>query len=363
MPQLQLDSKQYSIDELDKKYAQFFAPSLEISVDGSVIPAEIGISRLEVETTVEAVADTFSFRITNAFDLQKSDFLWLDTFTLGKSIDIQLGYSNKLTPVFSGYITSVVADFAESETPGLIVRGMDLTYLMLKGSKSRTWNNKKYSDIVKEIAGNHGATAHVDATTTSFPAVSQNRASDYMYIQHLAQLVNYDFFIVGKNVYFRKPLTETSPVVTLEYGRTLRSLFIDANLAEQLTEVRVRGWDDKELKVVEGKSGTIQKLGKNAKTGKDLLAVQGDYVEYIYTNVSSQEEAKNMAEAYLNRRSMKLLSGSGESVGLPEIRAGRYIALSGLGQKYDQPYFITGATHLLTDDGYVTRFQIGGNAI
>ncbi|OXM85042.1 phage late control D family protein [Paenibacillus rigui] len=363
MAQLQLDTGQYTIDQLEKKYSQFFAPAFEITVDGKALPQEIGISRLEVETTVEPVADTFSFRITNAFDLQSGDFQWMDTFVLGKSIDIQFGYANKLTPVFSGYITSVVADFAESETPALIIRGMDLTYLMLKGSKSKTWNNKKYSDVVQEIAQSHGATAHVDATTTSFPALSQNKANDYMYIQHLAQLVNYDFFIVGKHLYFRKPLTQTTPVITLEYGRTLRSLFIDANLAEQITEVSVRGWDDKKLEVVEGKSGSIQKLGSNSKTGKDLLSAQGTYTEYIYTNVSSQEEAKNMADAYLNRRSMKLLNGNGESVGLPEIRAGRYIALSGLGSKYDQPYFVTGATHLLTDDGYVTRFQIGGNAI
>ncbi|WP_166240043.1 phage late control D family protein [Paenibacillus turpanensis] len=364
MAKLELDTSQYTLDQLKQKYADFMAPALEVKIAGTALPQGIGISHIEVETTIEPVADTFTFRVANAFDLQTKQFRWLNVFTLGASIELQFGYGSKLTPIFSGYITSVVTEFAESETPALTVRGMDLTYLMLKGSKSRTWNNKKYSEIVEEIARSHGATPHVDATTTNYPTVSQNRINDFMYLQYLAKTVNYDFFIVGKHLYFRKPFTQMSPVITLEYGQTLKSLYMDANLAEQITDVSVRSWDDKKQELIEGKSGVIKKLGTNSKTGKDLLSAEsGTYTEYIYTNTATMEEAQSMADAYLNRRAMKLLHGVGESVGLPEIRAGRYIELSGLGQTFDQPYYVTGATHQWSDDGYITRFQIGGNAI
>jgi len=360
---LELDTASFTYDDLAKKYKDFYAPFYLITVDGAKIADTIAIDQLRVETSIDGTADSFSLRIADAYDITKNDFQYLSTFSLGKAIDISLGYVDKFTPVFSGHITSVVVDFPEDGAPGLIIRGMDISYLMMKGTKSRSWNKKKYSDIVEEIAKTYGFKTNVDATTTVFESLSQSQINDYHYIQNLANLVNYDFFIVGKNLYFRKPLTAMTPVVTLEMGKTIRSLMIDMNLAEQITGVTVRAWDNKELKVIEGKSATIAKLGSNSKTGKDILASKGEFVEHMYTNIASQEEAKSYASAILNRRAMKLISGTGECIGIPEIRAGRYLKLSGVGKVHDQPYYITGATHILDDEGYTTRFQLGGNAV
>ncbi len=83
----------------------------------------------------------------------------------------------------------------------------------------------------------------------------------------------------------------------------------------------------------------------------------------MYTNIDSQDEAKTHAEALLNKRSMKLISGQGECIGIPEIRAGRYIKLSGIGSKLSQPYYIVSTLHIVDETGYVTRFQVGGNAV
>lgn len=363
MATLSLESSTFTYDDLAKKYKEFFAPGYLITVDGTKISDNIAISTLRVETSIDGTADSFAFRVTNAYDVTKSDFQWLSDFTLGKPIDISLGYVDKFTPVFTGFITSVVVDFPEDGAPGIIVRGMDLSFLMMKGTKSRSWNKKKYSDIVQEIAKTYGAQVHVDATTTEYPTISQSQINDYHFIQNMANLVNYDFFVVGKHLYFRKPLTEMTPVMTLEMGKTLRSLSIDMNLAEQITGVKVRAWDNKELKVIEGESAAITKLGGNSKTGKDILAAKGDFLEHVYTNVTSVEEAKTYATALLGRHAMKLVSGTGECIGIPEIRAGRYIKLDGVGQKFNHPYYITGATHLMNDEGYTTRFQLGGNAV
>ncbi|WP_240418008.1 phage late control D family protein [Paenibacillus periandrae] len=364
MAELKLDSGEFTTDQLGKKYRDFFSPAFEILVNGSKIADDIAISILKVESSLEGTADSFFFQITNAFDLEQREFSWLnDVFVLGKAVEIKLGYVDKLTTVFQGYITSVTADFSDDTTPNLLVRGMDMSYLMMKGSKSKSWTQKKYSDIAKEIAGTYGIKTQVDDTTTMYNTVSQNQIDDYHFIQYLADLVHYDFFIVGKTMYFRKPLTEMTPVVELQWGTTLLSLSIDMNLADQITEVTVRGWDNKKLEVVEATATTVTKLGSNSKTGKDILKAQGTYKEHVYTNIDSQDEAKTHAEALLNKRSMKLINGHGECMGIPEIRAGRYIKLSGIGSKLSQPYYIISTLHIVDDSGYVTRFQVGGNAV
>lgn len=363
MADLKLETNSMSFSELEKKYKQFFAPAAEIKVNGSKIADKIAIASVHVETTVEATADSFTIRVAKAYNWADSKWEWLDVFAIGSPIDISLGYVDKFTPVFSGYITSVTAEFQDDQGATLIVRGMDLSFFMMKGTRMQTWNQKKYSDVVKEIASRHKATPHVDDTPDTLPVISQNMMDDFHFVQHLARLINYDFFVVGKHLYFRKPLTQTTPVVTLKWGMELRSLSIEANLADQLTGVKVRFWDDKELKVVVAEASKIDKLGGNSKTGKDLLAALGTYEETIYMNVSSESEAKSYAEAYLNHRAMKLITGNGECIGIPEIRAGRYLKIDGAGEKYNQPYYVTGAEHLLDGDGYVTRFRLGGNAI
>lgn len=364
MAQLQLETNTFGFGDLEKKYGSFFAPIAEITVKGKKTSDSIAIASVRVNTSIDEKADSFTIRISNAFDWKTSEWLYKDEFVIGSQIDIRLGYVDKFAPVFSGYITAVTADFQEADGASLIVSGMDLSFFMMKGTRMQTWNEKKYSDVVQEIASRHKATAHIDSTNDKLPTISQNMMDDFHFVQHLARLVNYDFFVVGKHLYFRKPLTQTSPVVTLAWGKELRSLSIEHNLAEQLTGVKIRFWDEQEQKVVLSEAGPINKLGGNSKTGKDvLLNIGNDYTETLYMNASSASEAKNMADAYLNHRSMKFVSGTGECIGIPEIRAGRYLKISGAGDSYNQPYYITEASHILDGDGYVTRFRLGGNAI
>lgn len=363
MAQLQLESNSFSFADLEKKYGNFFAPAAEISVNGSKLSDKIAIASVRVDTTIDSTADSFTIRVTNAFDWKTSEWLWKNVFVIGNPIDIQLGYVDKFAPVFSGYITAITAEFQDSEGATLIVSGMDLSFFMMKGTRMQTWNEKKYSEVVQEIASRHKATPHIDATPDKLPTISQNMMDDFHFVQHLARLMNYDFFVVGKHLYFRKPLTQTTPVVTLAWGKELRSLSIEHNLSEQLTGVKIRFWDDKEQKVVLNEAGTIAKLGGNSKTGKDVLAKIGDYTETLYMNASSASEAKNYADAYINHRSMKLVTGTGECNGIPEIRAGRYLKLTGAGASYNQPYYVTAASHILDGEGYVTRFRLGGNAV
>lgn len=363
MATLKLETDSFTYGELSNKYGSFFAPTAAITVNGSKLSDKIALASVSVHTTVEDHADSFSIRVSNAFDWKSSEWLWQDVFVLGAPIDISFGYVDKLTAVFNGYITSVTAEFQDSDGATLLVSGMDLSFFMMKGKRMQTWNEKKYSDIVSEIAQRHKATPNIDATEDVLPTVSQNMMDDFQFVQQLARLVNYDFFVVGKQLYFRKPLTQTTPVVTLAWGKEIRSLSIEHNLAEQLSGVKVRYWDDKEQKVVVSEAGAITKLGGNSRTGKDVLAKIGDFTETIYLNASASAQAKHVADAMLNRRAMQLVSGTGECLGIPELRAGRYLKISGAGKTYNQPYYVTAASHVLDEEGYATRFRLGGNAI
>jgi phage protein D len=363
---IKFDTTAYTFNALASKYNHFFAPAFEIKVDGQNLTLQsVPVSSLRVETTTEPKSDSFQFRIENAYDPMKREFKWIGSIIdVGKTITIKLGYKDKLEEVFDGYITGLSMDYPNEGQPSVTVRGMDRSMFLMRSVKSRVWHNKKVSDVVKEIGGLHSLSLKVDDTGTPKPTIEQMRTSDFLFLKQLAKDVHHDFFIVGQKLYFRKQNPSASPIVTLSYGQNLASFSCDVDISAQISKVVVRGLDPKTRAAIEGTSSTIGKIGSNSKTGKDIIsALSSNAVENVYSVVNSQAEAQALANAMLNERAMGLVTGEGECVGIPEMRAGRFVKLAGLGPRFNQPFSMSGVTHNFDNNGYFTTFKVEGNAI
>ncbi|MCG9968449.1 hypothetical protein L9W92_10335 [Pelotomaculum terephthalicicum JT] len=364
MGDVSLNNNSYGFDELAGKYRDFYAPYFKVRVEGEDLVGQgVGINSVKVDTSVEK-ADSFSFTVINAYNAVNRDFDWLDQyFSAGKNIEITMGYADKLETVFIGLITSVKIDFPPDGNPTITVGGMDATFKMMRGVKSRSWMNKKHSEVVSAIAGEYALKTSVDTTSVVYDIVEQSRATDYQFLSWMARENNYEFFVAGKTAYFRKPHQDKTPVITLELGKNLHNLSVEIDIVDQIAKVDVRGYDEKKKEEIAGVSGSVNKLGNGAKTGPAILSeICPNAKDYIYTNVTSKADADEKATAVLNERAMQLVSGSGESIGLPEIRAGKYIKVAGAGSKLNQVYYLKSATHTVDDSGYFTAFTIGGNA-
>lgn len=370
MSELTLSTDSHTFEKLRQKYSNFHSPVLEILIGGKKLISELGIAvtKTTINSSLDGKADTFSFSVTNAFDPAEWEFRWVDDYLVpGKEIEIQLGYGSELSSLFFGHITAI--SFSCEDNPTITVKGMDKSFLLMVDNKSTTWNEKKYSDIVKELGQKYGLSTHVDETVQTIQTITKTGAqTDFQFLNHLARICNYDFFIVGKHLYFRKPLTNMTPVLTLVWGVSLRSFSLDVNIASQATSFTVTTIEKNKtvLQLAKATSTDIDKLGTSSKTSADLLRSIGEYFDKYESTQKrdSPEEMKAVAKARLNKLAMNLLDGSCEAIGLPEIRAGRYIVLEGMGKKLSQPYYITSVTHSIdVASGYVTTFHVKGNTI
>jgi hypothetical protein len=52
-----------------------------------------------------------------------------------------------------------------------------------------------------------------------------------------------------------------------------------------------------------------------------------------------------------------LVTGSGSSVGLPALRAGKTVTIAGLGARFDGTWRLTQTMHAIGSGGYTTTFQ------
>jgi len=366
MTKVTLGTEKVTFDELEKKYHHFLGPSYILDIGGTnAVKRGMAISNLTVETTATQEADVVTFSIVNAYDPVNRKFDWFDDLlVLGKEIEVHVGYVDKLRPIFYGYITAINVTFERDGSPEIQVTGMDMSFRFMRGRTVKSWANRKITDIVKDIAQSHGVTdLKVTPTDKTFTVLMRKPQNDYQFLHDLAQSINYEFFIVGKTLYFRPKNTDKTPLTTLQWGKHLMNVSIEQNLSEQVTSVSVRGWDAKQQQTVLVTSREVDRIGTNTRTGIDLLKRIGDFEEVLYLNVDDRQEAYNLAKAALNERALRLVTGEASCVGIPEIRAGRYIRLDGLGKNMNQIYYISKATHRIDESGYETSFTFQGNAV
>ncbi len=364
MADISLPTSSVDYTSLSSTYNDFAAPVFKISCSGqSYTPATLSLRQLTVHTTVEPLAEYASFQIQEAFDPQTKEFIVPDGMTLGGTIDIELGYGTELKAVFTGYITSIGYEAREDEAAYVTIGCMDMTVLMMKTYGEKAWQKKKYSDVAREIASSYAGSLTVDATSETIENIAQYRQDDYHFLQELAFRSNRELLIVGKSVYFRKAAASTTPYLKLGWGAGLIALRLEHNIASQWSGIKVQSWDPLNRELLSSSTPTVVKIGDGTQTGSALIGALGTYEAYHDLDGETVQDVQNAADSLMQARSMELVSGSGECVGIPELRAGVYVAFTGLGTPVGRTCYLTGAIHVLDEQGYTIQFEVKGNAI
>ena len=74
--------------------------------------------------------------------------------------------------------------------------------------------------------------------------------------------------------------------------------------------------------------------------------------------MTSQEEAKKLAISLLAERAYEFITGSGQVIGLPDLRPGDNVFLKNLGKRFSGEYYVKKVEHSLGNNGYTTNFDV-----
>jgi phage protein D len=142
-------------------------------------------------------------------------------------------------------------------------------------------------------------------------------------------------------------------IYELTYGRSLIEFQPTLNLATQVGEVRV----------VSHHQENKEKITYTAKRKPIMINGQTRFAkalkrqEVVNKPVESKEEARQLATETLQRITRETITGTGSTVGLPDLRAGHMLKISGLDDLFTGLYFVTATTHTISDGGYTTQFE------
>jgi uncharacterized protein len=358
---------------LARKYGDFYAPSFVVKLgrDDLMRDLLVAVSQVEVEMVLGA-ASRFSFTLTDCYSHKLHEFQTggggdlLGRLAFGAEVEVYLGYGDDRSRRLAvrGTITEISTDFPDGGSPELAVAGYDHGFALTLGKSSRTWSKARDSDAAHEIASFNNLPAVIETTKEQHAQIEQNQESDWEFLKKLADRNHFELYVdEDRTLHFAQPNDKASAVVELVYGAGLLSFKPEANLAGQISQVEVYGWDQKNKKAIVGRASAGEESGLSGKSaGQRLNGFVRDPSKRptlrLRQPVFSQAEADKRAKAALNEKAKQFLTGEGETIGLPEIRPDRNVALKNLGVSFSKTYYLQQATHKIDASGYRTRFKV-----
>lgn len=320
-------------------------PSFAVKLNGSALLAEM--SMWIVNVVVEEELDLpgmFTLELVSKVG-ERGTAPWTDDkrLALGATVEISMGYGEDRESLMIGEITALEPTFSIGGPSSMVVRGFDLCHRLNATRRTRSFVDKKDSDIAQQIGSEAGVDIQATDSRVTHAYVLQADQTDLEFLRERALRIRYELAMAGRSLQFRPSANAATSAVTL----TLRDdLFEFRPRMSQvpLTSVKVLGWDPKEKQVI---------------TAAAPAAAAGSMIEtLVRAPVASQAEADQIAAASFDKASFEFIRGEGRVRGRTDVRAGRVVRLDDLGARFSGAYYLTSVVHRYSRrDGYLTDFR------
>jgi phage protein D len=380
----------------------FFGPAFELKVRDAPVPRNVVRDVIEVtyEDHIDKI-DSFSLVINGwDADLREPKYFGASTepakgseayklaylFRPFTGVQLLMGYQGTtpdLRKMIDGRITSVDLELGET-APRIVVRGLNILDRFRTRQYTWSWPENgtgtiRDSDIATLLmkapddkAGRPGLDFPVRTDPqapkreTAHDHVFMNNKYPIVFLMERARRLGYSLFVDMDPVtgeaflYFGPSERLRDRAYELEWGRSLVSLKVNVGTARQVKKVTVLGWDRKTKKPIKGEATfeTLQKRGVFVNQNLRALAEESGREEIVTEPpVYTQHDANQRAANLLSEQREELVTVTGVTVGLPDLRAGRRVRLNKVDFRLDGWYFVTATSHVINDSGYRTTFQ------
>jgi phage protein D len=212
-------------------------------------------------------------------------------------------------------------------------------------------------------------TLDADATPDQHEYVIQYNQTDLAFLLERASLIGFSVWVDDRTLNFKRATPEEAAVQTLVWGHPaaafapgehlpLGSFTPTMNTLRPVTKVTVQGYDQKQAQRFEASAPEVPSPSAG-QSAADVSAAAGRNVETVVVDqpLESADEARRLARALYERASLEFITGTGATIGSPDLRAGKLVALQGLGPVFDGTYSVTQSTHTISSAGYRTTFS------
>jgi phage protein D len=361
--------------EIYEQGQDFFVPTFEVwHRDRKRLADTIvhDITEVTYSDHIERI-DTYQLTLNN-WDAEKLRFKYSDgnVFLPGTELELWMGYYGRdpLRRMITGPITSMEPSFPASGQPTIAIRGQNLLYTLQNEKASVTYPKMTDSEIAQAIGKRLEITIRTDPTARSQEERYQyifQRATipTILFLLERARRIGYDLYVDEENgerfLYFGPSLGVRRVTYQLTYGRSLIHFEPNLNTTDQVDEVEYHGWDNRNKRPIRHTARRSDLRIRELRDDPDSKQIKNSFLnaKEVISDcpVETVQEAQTLSREILERNAKEMLTGSGSTVGLPNLVAGSVVRIDGLGTRFSGRYFVTSTTHTIGDSGYTTRFE------
>lgn len=385
-----------AVDIFEPNHRTFYVPQFQVSIAGKSL--KDGLLRDVMQVTYhDNVDDIDGFEmVVNNWDAgarqpqpkyePPSFSKNAGIFDPGQKLELRMGYMNDMVLMVTGVITTLEPNFPEASYSTLSVRGLNVLHTLRTEQHTYSWpddgsqNLVRDSDIAVQL-GNMplqknkaglGIKVKIDPAPeeTGDTSVMMNNQYDIVFLLERARRHGYQVVLYEKSdtnperyLFFGPGESKrVPPTYRLVWGKTLTSFKPKLDTGLLLAQVTWRGWDRQKDELIDVTAKWDDPDGVPPGPDQDrlklILQAFGARNEVrVSPAPRSANEAKQWAKQTLTRQFQQMITATGVTVGLPDLRAGSKVQIEGLGLRYSGKYYVTSTTHTIGDSGYRTTFE------
>jgi phage protein D len=267
-----------------------------------------------------------------------------------------VGGGDGVSTIFKGEVVGIEPAYDTGGQSTVVVRAFNRLHRLTRGRKSRTFEKMSDADIAGRLAGEAGLAFGPSGPEAGakYDHVFQHNQTDLEFIRVRAARIGYDVRVDDTTLFFSRRLE--GPAIALGCAPARRATRVALRLfhprlssANQVSKVRVRGWDpERKEEIVGTATRRVIPLSPAASTGP----VPGTSVDLGFVQALEGDAASyGAAEGTLSALTAGDLSAEADADGAAELRAGVPIDINHPSERFAGKYYVIGVSHRFTRDG------------
>lgn len=348
-------AEKYTAKALGEKYGSFNTPVLHVYIGGKEL--ETGDKLLFLNARVISSVNKEPDMAVLTYRLLHGAPGMEGKFQAGARLEIEAGYGDRTKRIFLGYLHEVDSVLYGNRYVEYTLAGLDVKGLMKKNSGFEIFEAKEPWRVLEDILDNgmYGFLIEekdVDTLPESFSHGGVIKGETHFeWISSLAEYTGYSFYCGNGRACFKKALSCDARLETgFEYG--VRKIRNRASLSGQHGCIRVEGYNRRDEKFC----GTKRwRAPGGPYTGKMQEILGGSEGTFWSMGLQEPRQAAERAGILMERERLQCSEMEVVSVGLPELRPGMEVTVSGgLYPLLGGTFYVREAEHILDERGYTT---------
>ncbi|MBN2527613.1 MAG: phage late control D family protein [Deltaproteobacteria bacterium] len=313
----------------------------------------------------ERKADKLSLQLDN-FDLSLFD----DEALMGGSVlEVSWGYPGNMAPPRRVVVKKVKGFTA------LTIEGQALSALMNREAKTRCFESRTRSEVVRKIAkeyGFEGEFLDVEDTAEVFDVINQTSETDARFLRRLAAREEFEFYVDEGGLHFHERRQDAAPTHVITWyadpGRgDVISINVESDLMKRVGKVTVRGRDPLTRTTVEASAAndtanrtTLSEVVEvvDPETGATAIETRNATVSVHPSAATTQSRASRESAARYRRAERATIKLSMKVVGDPTLHAKSIVEVRGISGLLSGKYYVTNVKHIISASGYVCDLKL-----